>query len=135
MIKVFIVDDHAIVRNALKEIIAETPDIVTAGEAENGRHLLDQAHKSDCDVVLLDIAMPASDGLNTLEQLRREMPELPVLMLSIYPEEQYALRAFGIGASGYLTKDSAPDELIAAIRKVSQGGKYIGTSLVEKLAS
>jgi DNA-binding NarL/FixJ family response regulator len=134
MIKVFIVDGHDIVREALKEIIAETPDIETAGEAGNGQLLLDQAHKGDWDVVLLDIAMPASDGLNILEELKRDRPELPVLMLSMYPEVQYVLRALGIGASGYLTKESAPEELIAAIRKVSQGGKYIGASLVEKIA-
>ena len=135
MIKVFIVDDNAIVREALKDIIAETSDMVTVGEAANGQHLLDQVHNGDWDVVILDIAMPGRGGLDTLEELKTKRPELPVLMLSMYQEEQYAMRAFRRGASGYLTKQSTPTELIASIRKVAEGGKYIGASLVENIAS
>ena len=134
MIKILIADDHAIVRQGLKQILAETSDLVVAGEAANGQEVLEQIRQNDCDLALLDLAMPGRDGLETLKELKREIPKLPVLILSIYPEEQYAVRALKAGASGYLTKESAPEELIAAIRKVSQGGKYISASLAEKLA-
>jgi len=134
MIKILIADDHAIVREGLKQILAETSDMVVAGEAADGREVLDQVRKDDFDLVLLDIAMPGRGGLDTLRRLKHEKPELPVLVLSMYPEEQYAIRAFKAGASGYLTKESAPEELISAIRKVTQGGKYVSSSLAEKLA-
>lgn len=134
MIKILIADDHAIVREGLKQILAETDDLVVAGEAANGHEALEYIRKEDWDMVLLDLAMPGRDGLETLKELKRENSKLPVLILSIYPEEQYAVRALKAGASGYLTKESAPEELIAAIRKVSQGGKYISSSLAEKLA-
>ena len=135
MIKVFIADDHAIVREGLKQILSETSDMVVAGEAANSQEVLDKSSKEDWDVVLLDIAMPGRGGLDTLEQLKRKRPELPVLMLSMYREEQYAMRAFRRGASGYLTKQSTPTELIASIRKVAEGGKYVGAFLVENIAS
>jgi len=134
MIKILIADDHAIVREGLKQIVAETLDMDVAGEAANGQQVLDQVRKGACDLVLLDIAMPGRGGLDTLKLLKLEYPKLPVLILSIYPEEQYAMRALKAGASGYLTKESAPEELIAAIRKLSQGGKYISSALAEKLA-
>ena len=134
MLKILIADDHAIVRQGLKQIVTETPDMVVAGEASNGQELLNKIKESDYDVVVLDITMPGRDGMDVLKQLRSEKPELPVLMLSIHPEEQYALRALRAGASGYLTKESAPDELVVAIQKVSRGGKYISSSLAEKLA-
>jgi len=134
MLKILIADDHAIVRQGLKQIVTETPDMVVAGEASNGQELLNKIKESDYDVVVLDITMPGRDGMDVLKQLRSEKPELPVLMLSIHPEEQYALRALRAGASGYLTKESAPDELVVAIQKVSRGGKYISPSLAEKLA-
>ena len=134
MIKILIADDHAIVREGLKQILAETADMLVAGEATNGREVLEQVRKEDFDLVLLDIAMPGKDGLETLKELKLEKPKLPVLVLSIYPEEQYAVRLLKAGAAGYLTKESAPEELIAAIRKVSQKGKYISASLAEKLA-
>jgi len=133
MIKILIADDHAIIREGLKQILAETSDMVVAGEAADGREVLDQVRKDDYDLVLLDIAMPGRGGLDTLARLKHEKPELPVLVLSMYPEEQYAIRAFKAGASGYLTKESAPEELISAIRKVTQGGKYVSSSLAEKL--
>ena len=134
MLKILIADDHAIVRQGLKQIVTETPDMVVAGEANNGQELLNKIKESDYDVVVLDITMPGRDGMDVLKQLRSEKPELPVLMLSIHPEEQYALRALRAGAAGYLTKESAPDELVVAIQKVSRGGKYISSSLAEKLA-
>ena len=134
MIKILIADDHAIIREGLKQILAETSDMVVAGEAADGREVLDHVRKDDYDLVLLDIAMPGRGGLDTLKQLKHDKPELPVLVLSMYPEEQYAIRAFKAGASGYLTKESAPEELISAIRKVTQGGKYVSSSLAEKLA-
>jgi len=134
MLKILIADDHAIVRQGLKQIVTETPDMIVAGEASNGQELLNKIQESDYDVVVLDITMPGRDGIDVLKQLRSERPELPILMLSIHPEEQYALRALKAGASGYLTKESAPDELVVAIRKVSRGGKYISSSLAEKLA-
>jgi DNA-binding NarL/FixJ family response regulator len=135
MIRIIIADDHAIVRKGLKQILAETSDMVVAGEAANGQEVLEQASKDDWDLVLLDIAMPGRGGIDILKQLRRERPKLPILILSMYPEEQYALRALKAGASGYLTKQSAPEELISAIRKVSQGRRYVSSSLAEKLAA
>jgi two-component system invasion response regulator UvrY len=135
VIRILISDDHAIVREGLKQILADTDDLVVAGEATNGHEVIEHVRREDWDMVLLDLAMPGKDGLETLKEIKREKPKLPVLVLSIYPEEQYAVRALKAGASGYLTKESAPEELIAAIRKVSQGGKYISSSLAEKLAS
>jgi len=133
-LKILIADDHAIVRQGLKQIVTETPDMIVAGEASNGQELLNKIKENDYDVVVLDITMPGRNGMDVLRQLRSERSGLPVLMLSIHPEEQYALRALRAGASGYLTKESAPDELVVAIRKVSRGGKYISSSLAEKLA-
>jgi two-component system invasion response regulator UvrY len=135
VIRILISDDHAIVREGIKQILADTKDLVAAGEATNGHEVIEHVRREDWDMVLLDLAMPGKDGLETLKEVKREKPKLPVLVLSIYPEEQYAVRALKAGASGYLTKESAPEELIAAIRRVSQGGKYISSSLAEKLAS
>lgn len=134
MIKILIADDHAIVRKGLKQILAETPDMVVAGEAHNGQELLDKVRGHQWDVVVLDISMPGRGGLDILKQLKGERPKLPVLMLTIHPEDQYAVRVLRAGASGYLTKESAPDHLVEAIRKVARGGKYISPHLAEKLA-
>lgn len=134
MIKILIADDHAIVREGLKQIISETPDMVVAAEASNGEDVLEKVSANKYDVILLDISMPGRSGLDILRQLKIEKPKLPIMMLSVHPEEQYAVRALRAGASGYLTKESAPDELIAAIRKISQGRKYVSSSLAEKLA-
>jgi two-component system invasion response regulator UvrY len=134
MIKILIADDHAIVREGLKQILADTGDFVVAGEATNGQEVLELIRHEEWDLIILDIAMPGRDGLYTLKEVKREKSKIPILVLSIYPEEQYAVRALKAGAAGYLTKESAPEELIAAIRKVSQGGKYISASLAEKLA-
>jgi two-component system invasion response regulator UvrY len=134
MTKILIADDHAIVREGLKQIIADTGDLLVAGEATSGQEVLELILKENWDLIILDLAMPGRDGLYTLKEVKREKPNIPVLVLSIYPEEQYAVRALKAGAAGYLTKESAPEELIAAIRKVSRGGKYISASLAEKLA-
>lgn len=134
MIRILIADDHAIVRAGLKQIVAETSDMIVADEASSGHEALNKVWKNDYDVVVLDITMPGINGLDVLKQLKSQMPELPVLVLSIHPEEQYAVRVLKAGASGYLTKESASDELIMAIRKVSIGRKYVTASLAEKLA-
>ena len=134
MIKILIADDHAIVREGLKQILAETPDMIVADEASNGQELIAKMEKSEVDVVLLDISMPGRNGIEVLKQLKAERPRASVLILSMYSEEQYAMRALRAGASGYLTKESAPDELIEAIRRVSKGRKYISPSVAEKLA-
>jgi DNA-binding NarL/FixJ family response regulator len=134
MIKILIADDHPVVRKGLKDIIQATPDMTVSGEASDGQEVLENVRKIDFDVVVLDIAMPGRSGLDILKELKSGKPELPVLILSIHPEDQYAVRVLKAGASGYLTKDSAPDELITAIRKVSRGKKYISASLAEKLA-
>lgn len=132
-IKILIADDHPIVREGFKQVLSETSDMVVDDEASNGQEVLNLVRKNKYDVILLDISMPGRSGLEILKELRSENPKLPVLIVSIYPEEQYAVRAFRAGASGYLTKASAPNELIAAIRKVSKGGRYISSSLAEKL--
>ena len=135
MIRILVADDHAIVRDGLKQIVGDTSDMVVAAEASNGREALDKALEDDYDVVLLDITMPDRSGLDVLKEIKSQKPELPVLILSIHPEEQYAVRALKAGAAGYLTKESAPEELIRAMRRVSSGGKYVTSSLAEKLAS
>ena len=134
MIKILIADDHAIVREGLKQIVAETSDMVVVDEASNGQETLDKVWKNDYDVVVLDISMPGRSGLDILKQLKGERSKLPILVLSMHPENQYAVRVLKAGADGYLTKESAPDELIAAIRRVSLGRKYVSSSLAEKLA-
>jgi len=132
--KILIADDHTIVREGLKQIVAETSDMVVADEASTGHEVLNKALKNDYDVVVLDITMPGINGLDVLKQIKAQKPKLPILVLSVHPEEQYAVRVLRAGASGYLTKESAPDELITAIRKVSVGKKYVSPSLAEKLA-
>jgi DNA-binding NarL/FixJ family response regulator len=134
MIKVLIADDHPIVRQGLRQVLKETSDIVVAGEAGTGPETLDEVSKNDYDVVLLDISMPGRSGLDILRQLKLENPDLRVLILSTYPEEQYAVRSLKDGAEGYLTKASIPDELVAAIRKAASGRKYVSSALAEKLA-
>jgi two-component system, NarL family, invasion response regulator UvrY len=135
MTRILIADDHAVVRRGLKDILAEAFDKLKIGEAGNAQETLDAVRKQDWDVVLLDINMPGRSGLEVLEELKRLFPGLPVLVLSAFPEEDYALRSLKIGAAGYLTKQSASDELLAAVRKALAGGKYVTASLAEKLAS
>jgi DNA-binding NarL/FixJ family response regulator len=134
MIKVLIADDHPVVRRGLREIVKEAFHVAVADEASNGQEVLERVAKNDYDVVLLDISMPGRSGLDVLKELKGQKPKLSVLVLSIHPEEQYAVRVLKAGASGYLTKESAQDELISAIQKVSTGRKYISPSLAERLA-
>jgi len=134
VIRILVVDDHTIVREGLKQILADTPDMEVTGEAADGNQALERARSGGYDIVLLDIAMPGRNGLEILKLLKYERPDLPVLMLSMYPEEQFAVRTLRSGASGYLTKESAPEELVTAIRKVRGGGKYVTASLAERLA-
>jgi len=135
MIKIITVDDHAVVRRGLKQIIEEEPDMQVVGEAGNGRDAISIIRQTVCDVVILDITLPGISGIEVLNHLRHEHPELPVLIMSMHEEEQYALRVLKAGASGYLTKDSIPEELIKAIRKIIAYGKYISPSLSEALIS
>jgi two-component system invasion response regulator UvrY len=132
-IEILIADDHPIVREGFKQVISETDDMIVAGEASNGQEVLALVRKREYDLILLDISMPGRSGLEVLKELKTEYQKIPVLILSIYPEEQYAVRAFRAGASGYLTKASAPNELISAIRKIVHGGRYVSESLAEKL--
>ena len=135
MIRVLIADDHPIVRQGLKQILADTNDIDVVGEAGSGRETLGMLSKIRCNVIILDLSMPDSNGLDLMKQIKIEKPALPILILSVHPEEQYAVRTLRAGASGYLTKGSAPDELVSAVRKISAGGRYITGSLAEKLAA
>jgi DNA-binding NarL/FixJ family response regulator len=134
MTRVLIADDHAVVREGLKQIVSETHDKQVAGEAGTGHDVLDFVRHRECDLVVMDLAMPGKDGLEMLKELKLLAPRLPVLILSVYPEDQYAVRLLRAGAAGYLTKESAPEELVAAIRKVSRGGRYVSEALAEQLA-
>ncbi len=131
--KILIADDHALFREGLKQILQENFDGLVLDQANNGYEVLDKISGNDYDLLLLDIAMPGISGLDVLKQLRIIRPRLHVLVLSMYPEGQYAVRAIKAGASGYLTKRSASDELIEAIKKVSKGGIYVTAAIAEKL--
>jgi DNA-binding NarL/FixJ family response regulator len=135
MLKVLIADDHPVVRKGLKQILADEQDIAVVGEARNDGEVMNLIHAHAWDAVVLDITMPGRGGMELLSEIKRMYPKLPVLMLTIHPEDQYAVRAFKEGASGYMNKESAPEELVGAIRKVIRGGKYVSTALAEKLAS
>ena len=135
MLKVLVADDHRVLREGLKKIIEQTRDMIVAAEAADGVEVIAKVAKIPFDVVLLDISMPGPSGLDVLKQLKTKRPKLPVLMLSQHPEDQYAIRAIRSGAAGYLTKESASSELIAAIRKVASGGKYVSATLAEQLAT
>lgn len=135
MIRVLLVDDHPIVVHGLKQVLSTEPDIAVAGEAGSAREAMEQVGKKDVDVVVLDISLPDKSGLDLLDELETAFPKLRVLVLSAYPEEQFAVRALKSGACGYLTKKSAPEELVGAIRKVQKGGRYVSSSLAENLAS
>ena len=141
MTRILIADDHAIVREGLKQIVQQTSDILVAAEASNAAETLEKVRSlldghpdpPKLDLVLLDISMPGRSGLDVLIEIKRDFPQLPVLILSFHPEEQYALRMLKAGASGYVTKESASDELIQAIRRVAAGGRYMSMPLAEKL--
>ena len=134
MIKVLIADDHNLVRKGLKRILLDTEWIASVDEARDGKEAVIKVSSKEYDVVLLDISFPGRSGIDTLKQLRCLKPKLPVLILSMHPEEQYAVRSIRAGAAGYLTKESATEELIEAIRRVTTGRKYITSSLAERLA-
>jgi two-component system invasion response regulator UvrY len=135
MIKVLIADDHAIVRQGLKQILAEATEISVTGEAANGVDAARLARTGDYDVVVLDVSMPDRNGLDVLKQIKKDAPQLPVLMLSMHPEDQLGVRSIKEGAAGYLSKQSAPEQLIAAIQQVASGRKYISSLLAEQLAN
>jgi len=134
MIKVLIADDHPVVRMGLKLILKNEPDILVEYEAKTAKETISYVKKEKFNIVLLDISMPDRSGLDVLTQLKKQYPELPVLILSMHSEDQYAIRVLKAGAAGYMTKDSAPDELVKAVRKVTSGGRYVSPSLAEKLA-
>jgi two-component system invasion response regulator UvrY len=134
-IRVFIADDHAIVREGLKQILADSRDIVVAGEAENGLDAIRLFPKARCHVMLLDISMPDKNGIEVLKQIKKEYPDTQVLMLSMHREDQYAIRSLKAGAAGYLTKQAAPKELVVAIRQVASGQKYVSAALAQALAA
>jgi DNA-binding NarL/FixJ family response regulator len=133
--RIIIADDHAIFREGLKQVIAKTADTVVADEAANGQELLKKVRETDYDAVLLDISMPGRSGLDILGDLKALRPRLPVIILSMYPEEQYAVRAFRAGAAGYLTKGSPVHELFQALEKVALGRKYVSPALAEALVA
>lgn len=135
MIKILIADDHGIIRKGIKQILSRTSDIEVTAEASTGQEALEKIWTSHFDLVILDISLPGRNGLEILKQIRSQKPKLPVLILSMYPEEQYAVRVLRAGASGYLTKESDKNELVEAIRRIAEGKKYITPSLAEKLAS
>jgi two-component system invasion response regulator UvrY len=135
MIKVLIADDHGIIRKGIKQILSRTSDIEVTAEASTGQEALEKIWTNHFDLVILDISLPGRNGLEILKQIKSHRPKLPVLILSMYPEEQYAVRVLRAGASGYLTKESDKNELVEAIRRIAQGKKYITPSLAEKLAS
>ncbi|MFQ5708747.1 MAG: response regulator [bacterium] len=132
-IRVLIADDHAVVREGLKRIIDDTPEMEVVGEACRGEEVLQQVRSEPVDVLVLDITMPGITGIEILKLLRSERPNLPILVLSMHPEDQYAIRVLKAGAAGYLTKESAPGQLVEAIKKVFAGGKYITPSVAEKI--
>lgn len=134
MIRVVLADDHTIVRTGLKEILADTGDIQVVGEATNGHEALARVRELDFDVLVLDISMPGRSGIELIRMVKAEKPRLRVLVLSMHSEEQYAVRALKAGASGYLTKESAADELVAAIRRLAAGGAYVSPETAERLA-
>jgi two-component system invasion response regulator UvrY len=135
VIRVLIADDHAILRRGLKEILERELEGAVCGEAKDAGGILGRIHESDWDLVILDISMPGRSGLDVLRELKAARPKLPILVLSMYPEDQYAKRSLKAGAGGYLNKESAPEELIKAVRKVLAGGRYVSAALAEKLAS
>jgi DNA-binding NarL/FixJ family response regulator len=133
-IKILIADDHPVVREGIKQIIGKAPDMIIGGEALTGQEVLDKVSSEEWDVIILDVNMPGKDGFVVLRELRRDHPKLPILILSVYPEEQIGVRILRAGASGFLNKESAPKELLNAIRKIHAGGKFVSPTLAEKLA-
>jgi DNA-binding NarL/FixJ family response regulator len=134
VIRILVADDHPVVRRGLKQIVAQEPDMAVLGEAQNGQETLDLVRNQEWDIVVFDLSMPGRGGLETLRELKRIRRNLPVLVLSIHPPDQFAARVYKAGAAGYLTKESAPAELVRGIRKVIAGGHYVSPSVAEQLA-
>ncbi len=134
MINVLIADDHTVVRQGLKQILSDDPQLAVVGEAADGNEVLKALETLSVDALVLDITMPGRNGLDVLKEVKRKRPALPVLVLSMHPEDQFAIRILRAGAAGYITKESAPEELVGALRKVCTGGKYVSPQLAEKLA-
>ena len=134
MIRILIVDDHAIVRRGLRELLSEEFRGAAFGEASDAQQAMEHLRKKEWDVALLDIALPGKSGLDLLKELKAEWPKLPVLVLSAHPEDQFAVRVLKAGAGGYMTKESAPEELTKAVHKILTGGRYVSPALAEKLA-
>lgn len=134
MIKILIADDHEIVRRGLKQMIEEQRGMKIVGEAETAQQALDLAQKHDCDVAVLDISMPGRSAIETMKEMRQLKPRLQIIFLSAHPEEQYAVRVLKAGAAGYVNKMSASEEIIKAIKKAYDGGRYVSSALAEKLA-
>ena len=134
MVRILIADDHALIREGLKKILKGAQDFSVVSEAQNAREVIEEVKKQDLDVVILDISLPGKSGLELLKDLKQDYPRLPVLILSMHPEDRFAVRALKAGAAGYVTKDSAVEELVKAIRKVVNGRKYVSPALAEKLA-
>jgi DNA-binding NarL/FixJ family response regulator len=135
MIDVLVADDHAIIRDGLKKIVADTSDMVVAGEAANGNTALDLVRERDWGLVVLDMSMPGRSGLELIKLMKAERPKLPILVFSMHPEEQYAVRAIRAGAAGYLSKESDSDLLLPAMRKIAAGGAYVSAKVAELLAT
>jgi DNA-binding NarL/FixJ family response regulator len=133
--RILIADDHAVVRRGLKQILAEAFGRSVFGEATNSQETLERVWKEPWDIVILDLTMPGRSGLDVLKEIKRERPKLPVIILSMHPEDQFAVRLLKAGASGYMTKESAPEELVGAVKKAVAGGRYVSPALAEKLAS
>lgn len=134
MIKVLLADDHAVVRQGMKQILRDVPELIVAGEASDGDQTLERLRAEDWDLVVMDISMPGRNGLDILKLIQYERPKLPVLIMSMHSEDQFAVRMLKAGAAGYLTKESAPEELVTAIRKIISGGRYVSPTLAEQLA-
>jgi DNA-binding NarL/FixJ family response regulator len=134
-IRVLIADDHAIIRQGLKQILSDTEDLEVVAEADGGVKALQVLRNTQCDVVLMDVSMPDRNGIDTLKLVKKEFARLPVLILSMHPEEQYAVRALRAGAAGYLSKQGAPEQLVTAIRQVAAGKKYVSAAVAEELAN
>jgi two-component system invasion response regulator UvrY len=134
-VRILIVDDHSIIRQGLRQLLAEEFTNATFGEANNGNEALDQIWKQPWDVVLLDITMPGKGGLDVLKQMVSAHPNMAVLVLSMHPEDQYAVRVLKTGAAGYITKNTASEEVVGAVKKVLAGGRYVSSSLAENLAA
>jgi DNA-binding NarL/FixJ family response regulator len=134
MIRIVVADDHTIVREGLKRILSGAADLQILGEAQNGNEVMARVRELEFDVLLLDMSMPGKSGIELIKQVRAENPKLRILVLSMHEEDQYAVRAIKAGASGYLTKESASDQLVSAIRKVASGGAFITSGVAEQLA-